>query len=444
MMVKLWKKKKNLSKEIEKFTFGKERKLDLLLAPYDIISTMAHSSMLSSIELLKGNEFKVLMQELKKIYLEIVEGNFYISDYVEDVHSQVEIILTHRLGEIGKKIHSGRSRNDQILLDLKLFIRQKIQSVVENVYSLFKTLLTLSDNYKEILMPGYTHDQIAMPSSFGLWFSSYAESLTDDFLLLQAAYRITNKNPLGSAAGFGSSLPLDREFTTHILGFENFNYNVIYAQMVRGKSERVVADALASISYTLAKLSQDICLSTSQNFGFITFPDHITTGSSIMPHKKNIDVLELIRSLCNKINSLPNEIAMIIANLPSGYHRDFQIIKEILLPIFDDLKSCLQIYKYLFEQMIINNNILNYSKYHYLFSVESVNKYVLEGMSFRDAYKKVGCEIQNGNFQTLTREVTTHVVNLCNENIHHFMKSVVNSFHFEKANEAVYRLLTVS
>jgi len=442
--VKLWEKNFEISEEIEKFTVGNDRELDLLLAPYDVIGTLAHIRMLKSIDLLQAGELEILTKELKKIYREIAEGNFHIKDSVEDVHSQIEILLTNRLGEVGKKIHSGRSRNDQVLLDLKLFVRQEIQQLVSYAHSLFDTLIKLSERYKEVLIPGYTHYQIAMPSSFGLWFGAYAESLTDDLLVLQATYRVVNKNPLGSAAGYGSSFPLNRRMTTDLLGFEDLNYNVIYAQMGRGKSERLVASALASIAATLAKLSQDICLYTSQNFGFIAFPDHLTTGSSIMPHKKNPDVFELIRARCNQINALPNEIIMITTNLPSGYHRDMQLIKERFLPIFDELKDTLLITRYMLEHIIINKEVINDNKYHYIFSVESVNKYVQEGMPFREAYKKVGRDIQENSFKPLKKIAHTHegsMGNLCNDKIQEVMKNIIDSFHFEKANKAERRLL---
>ena len=442
--MKLWEKDFKISKEIEKFTIGKDRELDLLLAPYDVIGTLAHIRMLKYIGLLQESELEILTKELKKIYQEISVGDFYIEDSVEDVHSQIEILLTRRLGEVGKKIHSGRSRNDQVLLDLKLFSRKEIQNLVSYVYSLFDTLIKLSEHYKGVLIPGYTHYQIAMPSSFGLWFGAYAESLTDDLLVLLTAYRIVNKNPLGSAAGYGSSFPLNRQMTTDLLGFEDLNYNVIYAQMGRGKSERLVASALASIASTLSKLSQDICLYINQNFGFISFPDHLTTGSSIMPHKKNPDVFELIRSRCNQINSLPNEIIMITTNLPSGYHRDLQLIKECFLPIFDELKDVLRVTQYMLEHIIINKEVINDNKYRYIFSVESVNKYVKEGMSFREAYKKVGRDIHNNSFEPLKKIEHTHegsIGNLCNDKIRESMNNIIDSFYFKKANEAEYRLL---
>lgn len=442
--MKLWEKDFNISKKIENFTVGRDRELDLLLAPYDVIGTLAHIHMLESIGLLQKSELEILVKELKKIHQEIAVGNFRIEDSVEDVHSQIEILLTRRLGEVGKKVHSGRSRNDQVLLDLKLFMRKEIQHTANCVCSLFDLLISLSERYKEVLIPGYTHYQVAMPSSFGLWFAAYAESLTDDLLVLQAAYRVVNKNPLGSAAGYGSSFPLNRRMTTELLGFEDLNYNVVYAQMGRGKSERLVASALASLAATLAKLSQDVCLYMSQNFGFVSLPDQLTTGSSIMPHKKNPDVFELLRARCNQISALPNEIMMITANLSSGYHRDLQLIKERFLPVFDQLKEALNITKYMLEHIIVNDKVINDDKYHYVFSVELVNKYVQEGLPFREAYKKVSMEIEQNLFVPLKKVAHTHqgsIGNLCNEHICEVMRGTLSSFEFEKSNEAERRLL---
>lgn len=442
--MKLWQKNFEVSKEIERFTVGKDRELDVWLAPYDVLGSLAHIQMLESIGLLTAEELKILTSELRVIYQEIQEGNFEIEDGVEDVHSQVELLLTRRLGEMGKKIHSGRSRNDQVLLDLKLFIRHELREVVQCVYDLFQQLTDLSERYKNHLLPGYTHYQIAMPSSFGLWFGAYAESLVDDMQLLNAAFSIANKNPLGSAAGYGSSFPLNRQMTTDLLGFDALNYNVVYAQMGRGKTERIVAEALASVAATLSKMAQDICLYINQNFNFISFPDNLTTGSSIMPHKKNPDVFELVRAKCNKITALPNEILLITNNLASGYHRDLQVIKESFLPVFNELKDCLQISQYALKHIIIKYNILDDPKYHYLFSVEVVNQLVLEGTSFRDAYKQVGMDIQEGKFQPSKTVNHTHegsIGNLCTEQIKGLMEKVLHRFPFHQISVATDNLI---
>jgi len=443
--MKLWQKGFEISKEIEVFTIGKDKDLDVLLATHDVLGSLAHIAMLQSIGLLTRQEWQILTAELRTIYHEIQQGKFIIEEGIEDVHSQVELILTRRLGEMGKKIHSGRSRNDQVLLDLKLFIRHEIEEVVNLVKPLFHTLIALSNQHKEVLMPGYTHYQVAMPSSFGLWFGAYAESLTDDLLLLQAAYKITNKNPLGSAAGYGSSFPLNRTLTTQLMGFDTLNYNVVYAQMGRGKTERIVADALASIAATLAKLSQDVCLYMSQNFAFVSLPDHLTTGSSIMPHKKNPDVFELIRAKCNKLAVLPQQIAMITANLASGYHRDLQIIKEDFLPAFEDLKNCLAIANYMLQNMKINPDAVKNERYRYMFSVEVVNQLVTQGMSFRDAYRKVGEDIAAGNYHPNYQVHHTHegsIGNLCNAEIENLLQQTLQSFGFEKVHLALNKLLT--
>lgn len=443
-MKKLWEKSTQINKKIEHFTIGRDKELDLLLAAYDILGSIAHANMLTTVGLLKKEELQVLSTALKQIYQTTLDGTFSIEDGVEDVHSQVELILTRKLGNIGKKIHSGRSRNDQILLDLKLYARAEIERTVQNIGILIDTLLQLSERYKTVLMPGYTHLQIAMPSSFGLWFGAYAESLTDDLIPIQAAWKITNKNPLGSAAGYGSSFPLDREQTTTLLGFDAMNYNVVYAQMGRGKMERTVANALSGVAATISKLAYDACLFSSQNFSFIQLPDDFTTGSSIMPHKKNPDVFELIRSKCNRIQALPNEIAMITNNLPTGYFRDLQTIKEIFLPMFDELNNCLEMTTMMMDKITINTEILNDSKYDYLFSVEEVNKLVLLGTPFRDAYKKVGLDIEEGNFVPNKILHHTHqgsIGNLCNNNIAQTKKEVLASFHFEKIQQAIHRLL---
>ncbi len=443
--MKLWQKGFEVSKQIETFTVGKDREMDLMLASHDVIGSLAHAKMLHSIDLLTNDELEKIIAGLIDILNEINNGEFVIEDNIEDVHSQVELLLTKRLGEAGKKVHSGRSRNDQVLLDLKLFIREEIRSTVHNTKNLFDTLIHLSNTHKDILMPGYTHYQIAMPSSFGLWFGAYAESLIDDIVSLQAAYKIVNKNPLGSAAGYGSSFPLNRTMTTSLLGFDVMNYNVVYAQMGRGKTERIVAQALANIGATIGKMSQDICLFINQNFGFISFPDELTTGSSIMPHKKNPDVFELIRAKSNKLMVLPNEIAMITSNLSSGYHRDMQLIKESFMPAFKELNDCLQIADCAISQIKVKDNILADSKYKYLFSVEAVNQLVLEGMSFREAYQKVGGDIQNNVFEPSSMKVNyTHegsIGNLCNEQIVAEMNRVITNFNFEKVEKSIQALM---
>lgn len=445
--MKLWQKNFVLNKEIEFFTVGKDRYLDLFLAPHDVIGTLAHIIMLETIGVLNINELNSLIKELHIIYDTIRSGKFKIEYNVEDIHSQIELMLTKRLGKIGKKIHSGRSRNDQVLLDIKLFIRNKIQELVFIIQDLFNVLIQLSNRYKHILIPGYTHYQIAMPSSFGLWFASYAESLIDDIFFLKSAYNISNKNPLGSAAGFGSSFPLNRKLTTEILGFEDLNYNVVYAQMCRGKTERIVSQAISSIANTITKISQDICLYMSKNFDFFSLPENLTTGSSIMPHKKNPDVFELIRSRCNKIISLPNQISIITTNLPSGYHRDFQTIKEIFLPVFDEIKNLILIFTYLLKKLIINKNIISENKYKYLFSVEVVNSLVKDGLSFREAYKKVGLDIQKGYFPPITDIKHSHegsIGNLCNKKLKYLMIKLIKNFKFEVVNNAINKLLIKS
>lgn len=392
MAQKLWEKNVQVDHEVDIFTVGKDRELDLYLAKYDVLGSMAHITMLESIGLLTKEELNVLLAELRNIYAVADRGEFIIEEGIEDVHSQVELMLTRRLGDMGKKIHSGRSRNDQVLLDLKLFTRSQIQELVELVSGLFDVLISQSNRYKDVLLPGYTHLQVAMPSSFGLWFGAYAESLVDDLQLMQAAYRICNRNPLGSAAGYGSSFPLNRQMTTDLLGFDSLDYNVVYAQMGRGKMERTVAFAMAGIAATLSKLAFDACMFNSQNFGFIKLPDQFTTGSSIMPHKKNPDVFELTRAKCNKLQGLPQQIILISNNLPSGYFRDLQIIKEVFLPAFDELKDCLRMVTHMMREVKVNEHILDDDKYSLLFSVEEVNRRVLAGMPFRDAYKQVGLD----------------------------------------------------
>jgi argininosuccinate lyase len=442
--MKLWEKSTQVNKYIEQFTVGRDREMDVYLAEHDVIGSMAHIVMLESIGLLTAGELRLLLAELKKIYALAQKGEFVIEEGIEDVHSQVELMLTRSLGDMGKKIHSGRSRNDQVLLDLKLFTRTRIKEIVETTEQLFYALIAQSEKYKHILMPGYTHLQIAMPSSFGLWLGAYAESLADDMLLLQAAFRLCNRNPLGSAAGYGSSFPLNRSMTTRLLGFESLNYNVAYAQMGRGKMERNVAYALASIAGTLSKLAYDACLFSSQNFGFIKLPDDCTTGSSIMPHKKNPDVFELIRARCNKLQSLPQQITMIAGNLPLGYFRDLQIIKELFLPAFQELKDCLLMTTYMVGEMRVNEHILDDDKYLFIFSVEEVNRLAREGMPFRDAYKQVGLDIEKGNFRHDKQVHHTHegsIGNLCNEEITAFMQNTLSSFNFQTMEEAEAALL---
>lgn len=441
---KLWEKSVHVTEEIDRFTVGHDRELDLYLAKYDVLGSMAHVTMLHSIGLIADEELPVLLRELRAIYQVAESGDFVIEDGIEDVHSQVELMLTRKLGDMGKKIHSGRSRNDQVLVDLKLFTRDKIREVAEAVRDLFAELQQQSERYKNVLMPGYTHLQVAMPSSFGLWFGAYAESLADDMLLLEAAYRMTNRNPLGSAAGYGSSFPLNRTMTTELLGFDSMDYNVVYAQMGRGKNERNVAFALAGIAGTVAKLAFDACMFNSQNFGFVRLPDECTTGSSIMPHKKNPDVFELIRARCNKLQALPTQVVMIMNNLPCGYFRDLQEIKEVFLPAFDQLLSCLRMATYIVARMRVNEHILDDARYDLMFSVEEVNRLASEGMPFRDAYKKVGLDIEAHQF-TPNKEIHhTHegsIGNLCNDRIAAFMQATYARFGFERMSEAEKKLL---
>ena len=444
MAQKLWKKNVQVDHEVDIFTVGKDREMDIYLAKYDVLGSMAHITMLESIGLLTKEELNVLLAELRNIYAVADRGEFIIEEGIEDVHSQVELMLTRRLGDMGKKIHSGRSRNDQVLLDLKLFTRSQIQELVELVSGLFDVLISQSNRYKDVLLPGYTHLQVAMPSSFGLWFGAYAESLVDDLQLMQAAYRICNRNPLGSAAGYGSSFPLNRQMTTDLLGFDSLDYNVVYAQMGRGKMERTVAFAMAGIAATLSKLAFDACMFNSQNFGFIKLPDQFTTGSSIMPHKKNPDVFELTRAKCNKLQGLPQQIILISNNLPSGYFRDLQIIKEVFLPAFDELKDCLRMVTHMMREVKVNEHILDDDKYSLLFSVEEVNRRVLAGMPFRDAYKQVGLDIEADKFIPSKSVNHTHegsIGNLCNESITAMMRSVIGSFSFERMNEAEKKLI---
>ncbi len=445
MAQKLWEKNVQVDQEVDTFTVGKDREMDIYLAKYDVLGSMAHITMLESIGLLTKEELTVLLAELKNIYAVADSGQFVIEEGVEDVHSQVELMLTRRLGDTGKKIHSGRSRNDQVLLDLKLFTRAQIQEIVELVSGLFEVLISQSNRYKDVLLPGYTHLQIAMPSSFGLWFGAYAESLADDLQMMQAAYKVCNRNPLGSAAGYGSSFPLRRQMTTDLLGFDSLDYNVVYAQMGRGKMERTVAFAMAGIAATLSKLAFDACMFNSQNFGFIKLPDQFTTGSSIMPHKKNPDVFELTRAKCNKLQGLPQQITLICNNLPSGYFRDLQIIKEVFLPSFDELKDCLRMVTHMMREVKVNEHILDDDKYALLFSVEEVNRLVLEGVPFRDAYKQVGLNIEAGKFVPVKEVNHTHegsIGNLCNDQISALMQNIVDGFAFNRVNEAEQQLLS--
>ncbi|MBN1924710.1 MAG: argininosuccinate lyase [Prolixibacteraceae bacterium] len=444
---KIWEKGIPVDKFIEKFTIGKDAEMDMYLAPYDVLGSMAHAIMLNKINLISGDELHLLLERLKEIYHQITSGKFVIEDGVEDIHSQVELQLTRELGSIGKKIHSGRSRNDQVLLDIKMFIRNEIKEVTGLVVELYNVLIHKSEESKGILIPGYTHLQVAMPSSFGLWFGAYAESLVDDLIVLNASWKVANQNPLGSAAGYGSSFPLDRQLTTDLLGFDSMNVNVVYAQMGRGKAEKIVAFGLSSIAATLSKLAYDVCLFMSQNFNFLSLPDDLTTGSSIMPHKKNPDVFELLRSHCNKIQALPNEIALMTNNLPSGYFRDYQLVKEVFMPAFDEIKSCLEIAAYALNSIKLNKNVLDNKRYDYLFSVEEVNKLVYEGMPFRDAYEHVAKKIIDGNFLPNKKIRHTHtgsIGNLGTEIIEEKMKNVLGSFTFGKVNEALSDLLAHS
>jgi len=444
--MKLWEKDFQINAEIERFTVGRDREMDLYLAPYDVLGSMAHITMLQSIGLLGSDELPVLLRELRAIYDQTQRGEFQIEEGIEDVHSQVELMLTRRLGDMGKKIHSGRSRNDQVLVDLKLFTRAKIKEVAQATKDLFDQLIAKSNQYKDVLMPGYTHLQVAMPSSFGLWLGAYAESLADDMLFLQAAYRMTNRNPLGSAAGYGSSFPLNRQMTTDLLGFDTMDYNVVYAQMGRGKMELGVGFALATIAGTLSKLAFDACLFNSQNFSFVRLPKECTTGSSIMPHKKNPDVFELIRAKSNKLQALPQQVTLIKNNLPVGYFRDLQIIKEVFLPAFDELLDCLRMTAYIINRIEVNEHILDNPMYDPMFSVEEVNRLAAAGMPFRDAYKKVGLDIEAGRFTPCKDIHHTHegsIGNLCNDRIQALMEATLGQFGFERVAEAEQRLLNV-
>ena len=444
-MKPIWDKGKPVNEMIQRYTVGRDREMDMLLAKSDVIGSLAHITMLQSIGLLEADELKVLSGGLKDILDIIEKGEFTIEEGVEDVHSEVELLLTRKFGDMGKKIHSGRSRNDQVLVDLKLFTRDRLHSLVNSVKSLFDILIRQSERFKEVLLPGYTHLQIAMPSSFGLWFGAYAEALVDDMLQIQAAYRMVNRNPLGSAAGYGSSFPLDRQMTTDLLGFESMNYNVVYAQMTRGKMERNVAYALASVAATISRLAYDACMYSSQNFGFIKLPDDCTTGSSIMPHKKNPDVFELTRAKCNLIQSIPQQITLMTNNLPSGYFRDMQMVKELFLPSFDMLEDCITMTAYMLEHIKVREDILSDPRYDAIFSVEEVNRLVLEGVPFREAYRQVGAAIEKGTFKADRNLHHTHegsMGNLCNDRITGLMDKLISEFRFESSDAAVSRLIS--
>ncbi|WKV13925.1 argininosuccinate lyase [Marivirga harenae] len=442
--MKIWQKNTDSLKEIEQFTIGKDTEFDLLLAPYDVLGSIAHITMLAKIQLISDNEFEALSKELKNIYQEIQGGKFQIQEGVEDIHSQIEFLLTERLGDIGKKIHSGRSRNDQVLVDLKLFYRDKVKEIVESSKQLFDLLLHLAEKHKQDLMPGYTHTQLAMPSSFGLWFSSFAESLAEDMDILFAAFQIIDKNPLGSAAGYGSSFPLDRTFTTEILGFSDMHHNVINAQSSRGKTEKTLAFALSAVGGTLNRMASDICLFMNQHFAFVSFPDEFTTGSSIMPHKKNPDVMELVRAKSNQLHAIPNAIILNDTNLTTGYHRDKQLLKEYIFPGIETTLDCLNITHFMLKEIKLEQNILEDKKYQYLFSVEEVNRLVKSGISFRDAYKKVGLDIDKGDFKAAAQLDHIHegsIGNLCLEEINEKMQSKIKRFNFSMIELSKGRLL---
>ncbi|OEK03934.1 argininosuccinate lyase [Roseivirga sp. 4D4] len=441
--MKLWEKETKVSDIVERYTVGRDLEFDIQLAPYDVLGSLAHTEMLASIDLLTTDEKTAIHRELKAIFKTIESGDFEIQSGVEDIHSQVELLLTERLGDVGKKIHSGRSRNDQVLVDLKLFMRQEIKEITDGVAVLFDRLTSLSDQYKNVLMPGYTHMQVAMPSSFGLWFGAYAESLVDDLHMMHAAYKIVNKNPLGSGAGFGSSFPLNRKMTTDLLGFEDLNYNVVYAMMGRGKAEKSMAMGMSGIAATLGKFAMDVCLYMGQDFGFVSFPDELTTGSSIMPHKKNPDVFELMRGKCNRIQALPNDIAMITANLPVGYHREMQLIKEVLFPAIQDLKDCLFMCDFMLQKVEINQDLIEKEKYQYLFSVEETNKLVLSGVPFRDAYKQVGLAIEAGDFspeRTVNHSHEGSIGNLSLEKVKSQMTELMVGFSFDQWQRSLEQL----
>jgi len=442
--MKLWQKNYQVDQSIDTFTVGDDRELDLYLAKYDVLGSLAHTRMLEKVGLLSASDLEQVQKGLKEIYSEIEEGNFTIEPDVEDIHSQVELLLTRRLGDVGKKIHSGRSRNDQVLVDIKMFLRSEVMRVVYSYKELFDLLQELSNEHKDKMLPGYTHLQLAMPSSFGMWFGAYAEAITDDMEVLLAAYNSANKNPLGSAAGYGSTFPLDRQLTTDLLGFETLNYNAVFAQMSRGKTERNVAFAIAAVAGTLSKLAYDVVLYMNQNFGFISFPDELTTGSSIMPHKKNPDVFELVRGKCNVLQSLPNELMLLTSNLPSGYHRDLQLTKDVIFPAFNKIVDCINITTYMLSQVQVKEGLLDDEKYDVLFSVDAVNNLVVEGKPFRDAYKIVGGDIAEGKFKRpkqLNYQHLGSIGNLANEQISQLMESKLVQFNFDKVSSAIEELV---
>ena len=444
--MKLWDKGISVNEAVEKFTVGKDRELDVWLSPFDVLGSMAHVKMLQSVGLLEEKELPVLLEALKQLYYKAQAGELHIEEGIEDIHSQVEFLLTKQLGDLGRKIHSGRSRNDQILLDLKLFARDGIRRIVEAAGELFDQLIAKSNQHKQVLMPGYTHLQVAMPSSFGLWFGAYAESIADDLELMLAAYKITNQNPLGSAAGYGSSFPLNRQLTTDLLGFDAMNYNVVYAQMGRGKMEKIVSFALGNLAATLSKLAYDVCLFNSQNFNFVKLPPEFTTGSSIMPHKKNPDVFELIRGKCNKIQGATQQISTIVNNLPSGYFRDLQTVKEVFLPLFADMYECLTIANLAVGKLEVNTNILNDDKYNYIFSVEEVNQLVLKGIPFREAYRRVAEKIEAGQYNPDKEIHHVHegsIGNLCLDKIAARKADITQKYNFGKLDSAIASLLNV-
>ena len=446
MANKLWEKSTSVDTDVEAYTVGRDREMDLYLAPFDVLGSMAHIRMLQSINLLTADELAALTDALRDIFNDIADGKFAIEEGVEDVHSQVELLLTRRLGDIGKKIHSGRSRNDQVLVDLKLFIRSRIEDLVKAINRLFDILIAQSQRYSDVIIPGYTHLQVAMPSSMGLWFGAYAESLVDDLAVLRAAYEVTNRNPLGSAAGYGSSFPLNRTMTTDLLGFESMDYNVVYAQMGRGKTERIVANAIASIAATIGKLAFDACLFNSQNFGFIKLPDEFTTGSSIMPHKKNPDVFELTRAKCNKLQALPVEITLITNNLPSGYFRDLQLVKESFLPAFDTIIDILDMVGRMLADIKVNTDVARDPRYRFMYSVEEVNRLAASGTPFRDAYRQVGLAIEHGDFNPDYDIHHTHegsIGNLCNDRIADRCKATIAQFDFATYHRAFNALLGI-
>lgn len=441
--MKLWQKEIDVNQSVDRFTVGKDRELDVLLARADVLGSLAHTRMLESIGLMSNEDLGSVQKELKEIFASIERGEFSINDGVEDVHSQVEFMLTERIGDAGKRIHSGRSRNDQVLVDLRIFLRRELYQVVMQVKELFTTLQALSEKHKNVLMPGYTHLQVAMPSSFGLWFGAYAESLMDDTQMALAAYRICNRNPLGSAAGYGSSFPLNRTMTTELLGFDSMDYNVVYAQMGRGKTERVVAQAIGAYAATIGKFAMDNTLFLNQNFSFISYPPELTTGSSIMPHKKNPDVWEIIRGKCNLLQALPNQITMLTTNLPTGYHRDLQLLKEVLFPALEDIRDIISMANMMLQNISVVENIVTDPKYKYMFSVEVVNNMVLDGTPFREAYKTVGLNIEHGSFEAPATVTHTHegsIGNLCNDKVGELMDKVIDEFGFERVEKAEYEL----